>query len=230
VFGPVVDWRASIARESALFLAQIDREDVAPDAFADAWRGRYVPAMATVREGHREWVVLDVLHREMLEDTLRQFDCDPRALDSSLLAHWTLAWLRLDPWPDAAAGLASLKTQWPVVTLSNGNVALLVTLSRYAGLSWDAILGAEFAGVYKPDPRAYLGTAKALGVEPGELCLVASHHSDLSAARACGLLTAYIHRPLEYGGRPAPDLSSAQDWDYSTDSIESLAHQLDCAR
>ena len=115
-----------------------------------------------------------------------------------------------------------------MVTLSNGNVALLVALSRHAGFSWDAVLGAEFARAYKPDPQAYYATARALGLNPGELCLVASHHSDLSAARACGLLTAYVHRPLEYGGRPAPDLPFAEEWDYSAEGIDDLANQLSC--
>ncbi len=228
VFGTVVDWRGSIARESAPFLKAIGREDLDPGKFADAWRGRYQPAMAAVMAKGRPFVLLDALHREMLKDVLRSRDVDPCQLDDAMLGDWTRAWHRLDPWPDAVAGLVRLKRRFPIVTLSNGNVALLVAMARRAGLPWDAILGAEFARAYKPDPRVYLGTAAALAVAPGELCLVAAHHSDLAAARGCGLVTAYIDRPLEYGGRAAPDADAAQAWEWSADSLTGLADQLDC--
>ena len=226
VFGTVVDWRSSIARDAGPRLAALGRDDIDPHAFADAWRGRYQPAMALVRNGRRPWVVLDILHREMLLATLTGFGIDAVAPDEAALTDWTDAWRRLDPWPDAVAGLTRLKARWPIVTLSNGSVAMMVALARHARLPWDAILGAEFARAYKPDPRTYLATAEALGLEPGELCLVAAHHSDLAAARACGLLTAYVHRPMEYGGRPAPDAHLAQDWDWSAASLTDLADQL----
>jgi len=228
VFGTVVDWRTSIARESAAFLAQIDRADIDAHDFADQWRRRYLPAMAAVSGGQRGFVKLDILHREMLEAVLRDLGIDAASLDPALLADWTLAWHRLDPWPDAVAGIARLRTALPVVTLSNGNVSLMVDMARRAGFVWDAILGAEYARAYKPQPTAYLATADALAIEPHELCLVAAHHSDLAAARGCGLMTAYIDRPLEYGGARAPDADAAQDWEYSADSLTTLAAELGC--
>ena len=228
VFGTVVDWRTSIARESATFLARIDRGDIDAHDFADEWRRRYLPAMAAVSGSQRGFVKLDILHREMLESVLRDQGIDAATLDPGLLADWTDAWHRLDPWPDSVGGIARLRTTFPVVTLSNGNVALMVDMSRRAGLVWDAILGAEYARAYKPQPAAYLAAADALGLEPQELCLVASHHSDLAAARGCGLMTAYIDRPLEYGGARAPDADAAQDWEYSADSLTALAGQMGC--
>ncbi|KQT32355.1 haloacid dehalogenase [Sphingomonas sp. Leaf412] len=228
VFGTVVDWRSSIARESAGFLARIGRDDLDPADFADAWRRRYLPAMAMVGEGRRPFVVLDVLHREMLVDLLGARDVDVAALDPALIDDWSRAWHRLDPWPDSGAGLARLRRRFPVVTLSNGNVALMVAMARRAGLEWDAILGAEFARAFKPAPEAYLRTAEALAVAPGDLCLVAAHHADLAAARACGLRTAFVHRPMEYGGAPAPDADQAQDWDFHAGSLTALADVLEC--
>jgi 2-haloacid dehalogenase len=226
VFGTVVDWRTSIAHEVAPVLAQLGRDDVGPEAFAMAWRSRYNPAMEEVRSGRRPFVVLDVLHRETLEATLREFAIDPAAVGDERLAELNLAWHRLDPWPDSAAGLARLRDRYPVVSLSNGNVALMVDLSRYGGLTWDAILGAEHARAYKPDAAAYLRTAEALALRPDELCLVAAHHADLRAARACGLATAFVARPHEYGGAPAPDHHMGQDWEYSATSLLDLADQL----
>ena len=229
IFGTVVDWRGGVARESVPHLAAIGRADLDPHRFADAWRGRYQPAMAAVREGRRPWVVLDVLHREMLEATLAADGIDPAAVGEARLAEWTRAWHRLDPWPDSVAGLDRLRALAPVATLSNGNVALIVAMARRAGLRWDAVLGAELARAYKPSPQAYLATAAALAVAPGELCLVAAHNSDLAAARACGLATAYIHRPHEYGGAPAPDAHAAQDWDWHAGGLDDLAAQMEAA-
>lgn len=226
VFGTVVDWRSGIAREAAPLLDSLGRTDITPQAFADEWRAQYQPAMARVRSGERPFVILDTLHRETLEDLLTSLGIDPAAIGDERLHDLTLAWHKLDPWPDAVAGLIRLKGRFPIVTLSNGNIALMLDMARRAGLPWDAILGAEVSGHYKPDPQAYLTTARALAIQPDELCLVAAHHSDLSAARACGLLTAYVDRPMEYGGRPAPDRSFAQEWEWNAGSLAELADLL----
>jgi 2-haloacid dehalogenase len=228
VFGTVVDWRSGVARESTAFLSRIGRADIDPATFADAWRDRYGPAKASVRDDGRAFVVLDVLHREMLVDTLAGHGIDAATLAPALIDDWSTAWHRLDPWPDAVAGLARLRTRFPVVTLSNANVALMVALSRHGGLSWDAILGAEFSRTYKPAPETYRDAARALGLAPAELCLVAAHHSDLAGARACGLQTAYIDRPMEYGGARAPDADDRQRWDYDTAALTTLADRLGC--
>lgn len=228
VFGTVVDWRSSIAAESAGFLTRIGREDLEPAGFADAWRRRYFSVMTAYAASGRGFTRLDVLHREMLDETLLAKGIDPATLDEDLLQDWTFAWRRLAPWPDTVEGLTRLKSGFPIVTLSNGNIALMMEMARRGGLPWDAIMGAEVTQAYKPDPRAYLGTAEILGLEPGDVCLIAAHHGDLAPARACGLKTAFISRPNEYGGRRAPDADAVQDWEWSADSLVDLAEQLGC--
>ncbi len=230
VFGTVVDWRNSIAREVTPVLAGAGREDIDPHGFADQWRARYVPAMMAANKareatGSNAFVKLDTLHRAMLDDLLETLALD---LDEATRAELTLGWHRLDPWPDTIEGLSRLKTRFPIVTLSNGNISMMVAMARHARLPWDAILGAEIAGAYKPAPHAYLATAATLDIPPADLCLVAAHHSDLAAARAAGLRTAFVFRPLEYGGRPAPDLKAEQLWDYRATSFTDLADQLGC--
>jgi 2-haloacid dehalogenase len=226
VFGTVVDWRSSIASTAAAILAAAGRADVEPLAFTDDWRARYMAGMPEVARSGRGFVKLDILHREMLDALLADRGID---LDEAARTALVFAWHRLDPWPDSVAGLARLKRDFPIVTCSNGHIALLVTMARHAGIAWDAILGAEIAGAYKPARAAYLATAAALDLAPGELCLVAAHHGDLISARAAGLQTAFIHRPLEYGGRPAPDLAYERDWDYRATSLIDLADQFGCA-
>lgn len=229
VFGTVVDWRSGIAAQSARFLGAIGRSEIDAAAFADAWRSRYVDVMASFRASGRAFEPLDVLHREMLEQTLKAHGVEVAGLDTVLLDDWNRAWHRLDPWPDAVAALTRLRRGFPIVTLTNGNIALMLALARRAGLPWDALLGAELTRAYKPDPDAYLRVARILDVQPGELCLVAAHHSDLAAARRCGLRTAYVDRPMEYGGRTAPDAGAAEQWDWSVDALTGLADQLGCA-
>lgn len=228
VFGTVVDWRSSITAESATFLGRIGRGDLDPAAFTDNWRRRYLTGMAAYAKSGRDFTILDVLHREMLEETLEDEGVDPATLDDGLLQDWTFAWRRLTPWPDSVDGLTRLKGRFPIVTLSNGNIALMLEMARRGGLPWDAIMGAEVTRAYKPDPRAYLGTAEILGLAPHDVCLVAAHHSDLAAARTCGLKTAFVARPMEYGGRAAPDAKLAQDWEWSADSLADLADKLGC--
>lgn len=224
-FGTVVDWRSGVAREAAPFLARHGKADADPGAFADAWRRRYVPAMAEVSSGRRSFVRLDVLHRENLDGVVAEFGLDPSAIPAAELDELNLAWHRLDPWPDCVAGLTRLKAGYIIAPLSNGNVVLLLDMAKRAGLPWDAILGAEVVRAYKPTPESYLGTADMLAMRPDEVCMVAAHNDDLKAARACGLRTAYVRRPHEFGPHVARE--PKQDWDVVVDSLEELADKLD---
>ena len=72
VFGTVVDWRNSIAREGATWGPKKGLE-IDWFAFADAWRGLYQPAMEKVREDQMGWVNLDALHRMNLNQLSDQF-------------------------------------------------------------------------------------------------------------------------------------------------------------
>jgi 2-haloacid dehalogenase len=222
VFGTLVDWRTSIAREAE---AALKPRGHALDwgAFADAWRGEYQGAMDEVRSGRIGFSKLDVLHRRNLELTLKRFgvadldEDDKRALN--------LAWHRLDAWPDAAPGLARLKTKYLLAPVSNGNISLMVDLARRNRFPWDAILGAEVAGDYKPKPRVYLASAEAFDLKPEACMMVAAHSNDLAAAAALGLRTTHLARPTEHGpgrGEAAPSVPV----DFAVKSLEELAGKL----
>jgi 2-haloacid dehalogenase len=226
VFGTVVDWRGGVAREGASFLARHGKDPADAAAFADAWRGRYQPAMEEVRSGRRAFVRLDTLHRENLVAVLPEFGIDPAGVPAAELDQLNLAWHRLAPWPDVVAGLTRLKSRYIIAPLSNGNLVLMLDIAKRAGLPWDAILGAEIAQAYKPMPEAYLRTADLLAMRPREICMVAAHNSDLAAARRCGFCTAFVPRPAEHGPGQATDLRAEQDWDVVATDFEDLAQRL----
>jgi 2-haloacid dehalogenase len=223
VFGTVVDWRGGIIRDGAALGA---RKGLTVDwaKFADAWRGLYQPLLAEVRDGRRPWVPLDQLHREGLERVLAEFGI--AGLDEADIADLVLAWHRLDPWPDAVAGLTRLKRRHLLATLSNGNVRLTVDMAKRAGLPWDAVLGAEVARAYKPSPEAYLTTARLLGLPPGRCLMVAAHYSDLVAARGQGFRTCYVWRRDEWGTGEKHDLPADHGLDLVVEDFAELADRL----
>ena len=225
VFGTVVDWRVSVAREAEA-VGRAKGNDIDWTAFAVAWRKLYQPQMQRVRSGELPWTKLDDLHRMSLDRLIAEFGI--KGLTEEETDHLNRAWHRLDPWPDAVPGLTRLKTRYLLTTLSNGNVALMVNMAKRAGLPWDAILGAEPTRHYKPDPETYLGTADYLGVRPDQLMLVAAHNGDLAAASKVGLRTAFVPRPKEHGPGQTRDLTPERAWDFVATDFEDLARQLGC--
>ena len=221
IFGTVVDWHGSIVREMATLHPGVDG-----DAFARAWRDGYQPAMAPIREGRRGWTLIDTLHREILDGILPRFGLGH--LDEAARAHLNRVWHRLDAWPDSVEGLTRLKRRYTITTLSNGNIGLLTDMAKRAGLPWDCILSAEVFRAYKPDPAVYRGAARVFDLQPSQVMLVAAHHDDLAAARACGLRSAYIERPLEFGAAQVKDVSPQAGNHLHAASLTALADQLGC--
>jgi 2-haloacid dehalogenase len=219
VFGTCVDWRGSLIAEGPRFNTATDWP-----AFADAWRGRYQPMLEEVRSGRRPWTILDVMHREALDMLAPSFGLDK--LDEAARDDLTRAWHRLRPWPDTVAGLTRLKRLFVIGPLSNGNFALLTNMAKHSGLPWDVNLSCELYRAYKPQPATYLGAASLLGLPPAQVMLVAAHYADLQAAARCGLRTAYVHRPREFGDRPPNDLPPNPNVDFVAKDFEDLATQL----
>ena len=220
IFGTVVDWHGSIAAEVQKLKLPVDA-----NAFATAWRKGYQPAMARVRSGELPWTKIDDLHRMILDEILQEFAITH--LSESDKRHLNLVWHRLNPWPDTVRGLTQLKSKFTIVTLSNGNLGLLANMAKNAALPWDLILSAEVFRHYKPDPETYLGVAEIFDLQPLEVMLAAAHKDDLLAAHHCGLQTAFIERPFEYGrNHIRQDLHQESFTDYHAKDIMDLAVQL----
>ena len=221
IFGTVVDWHGSIVREMQALHPAVDAS-----AFARAWRAGYQPAMARVMRGEQGWTLIDDLHRGILDEILPRFGL--AHLTEAERQHLNRVWHRLDAWADSVEGLARLKRRFIITTLSNGNIGLLTRMAKRAGLPWDCVLSAEVFKAYKPSPETYLGVARVFDLPPRRVALVAAHHDDLAAARACGLRTAYIERPHEFGADHPKDVSPQPGNDMHCASLTALADRLGC--
>ena len=224
VFGTVVDWRTSIIRQGKQF-GKANGVEADWGAFADAWRGKYRPFMDKVRSGELPWTNLDALHRMGLEEVLADFEIYGLSEDSK--AELNLAWHRLDPWPDSVPGLYRLKRRFIVAPMSNGNVAMMTNMAKNGGLPWDCILGAEVARHYKPDPESYQTAVDLLGMQSGQVMMVAAHQADLLAAQKVGLKSAFVPRPLEHGPKNRPDPTPDPSFNVVANNFVDLADQLE---
>jgi 2-haloacid dehalogenase len=226
VFGTVVDWRTSLIND---FTAWGEKRGIKADwtALVDGWRAVYTASMNEVRKHpERGYVILDVLHRRSLETLVGQLRIS--GLDDADLHYLTMGWHRLHGWPDSVAGLTRLKTKYIIGTLSNGNVALLTEMAKFARLPWDLILSAELFEHYKPDPETYLGAARLLCLPPEQVMMVAAHNYDLKNAQKHGLKTAFVARPTEYGPLQKIDFEATGNWDVVTKDFGELAAWLGC--
>ncbi len=223
VFGTVVDWRGSITRQGQE-LGKAKGIDIDWEAFAEKWRAGSGPFMNKVRLGELPWTNIDTLHRMILDELLEEYNITGLSEDEK--QDFNKSWHRLDAWPDSSSGLTRLKKGYVIATLSNGNVALLTNMGKYAGLPWDCILSAELFHHYKPDPEAYKGAADLLGLPIEQVMMTAAHKDDLKAAREVGMKTAFVPRPDERGPKGNVDTSN-EDWIdvYATD-FNDLATKL----
>lgn len=226
-FGTVADWRGSITRQGERLAKVHGIEGVDWDAFARAWRAGYRPGLARVISGERDFVAVDVIHRERLEEILPDFGLHDRFSEEEK-ADINLFWHQLDPWPDSVPGLRRIKTKYLISPLSNGSLMLLTSMAKRAGLPWDFIISSDMSKAYKRDPKVSLTAVELLGLKPHQVMMGAAHNDDLEAAREVGLRTAYINRPTEYGPDQVKDFKATDAWDYIADSMEELADQLGC--
>jgi len=194
--------------------------------FLDDWKAAYRPTMDRVNRGEIPWTTVDEIYRKRLEELLVAYGITHLTPDE--ISALSRVWWRLRPWPDAVAGILRLKRRHIVTPLSNASFIGMVELARFAGLPWDCVITAENARCYKPRPEVYRTAMALLGLEPVEVMMVAAHNYDLAAARAQGMATAFVPRPLEYGPGQRTDLAAESDWDVVADGLENLAARLQC--
>ncbi len=98
----------------------------------------------------------------------------------------------VEAFPDVVPALRLLGARYRLATLSNGNADLArIGLAGHFSVS----LAAGALGFAKPDRRAFLAVAEAIGCEPAELLYVGDDPEiDVEGARLAGLRTAWINR------------------------------------
>jgi 2-haloacid dehalogenase len=223
VFGTVVDWRSGIAREAEAILGP-KAHVLDWGALANSWRRPILQAMAPVRSAERSYVTMDALHRETLDVALAEFGVTD--LDETEKHRLAMGWRRLDPWSDSIEGMHLLKAKHAVAALSNGNIALVLSMAKRSGIPWDTILGADLVRTYKPDAAIYDSASRFLDIAPSQVMMVACHPGDLDAAKSRGLMTAYVHRPLEWGPGTERPLPEAGRYDVIVHSFTELAEVM----
>lgn len=223
VFGTVVNWHESIVNESKDFAIRncLEFDQI---SFADRWRSGFRSLQARVANNQREYLSMDDIHMEVLDELLGDLGIPGISEEEKL--YFNRSWHRLSPWEDSVQGLHSLKETHVVSSLSNGNLSMLVALSKNSKLPWDCILSTEFFGTYKPDPRVYLGATGLMGMRPEETLMVAAHAYDLDAARFTGMKTCYVRRPNEFGAGKGDIHGDLSRFDIVTDSILEIQKYL----
>ncbi|GAO14349.1 uncharacterized protein UV8b_07518 [Ustilaginoidea virens] len=228
VFGTTVDWRTSVVDELTLRahrkqlgtlpsplksrLQNLGRDDWC--LFAQAWRNSYTRFVRAFNPESDAWKPIDEHHHDSLIQLLEEWGLEGLYTEDEVES-LSLVWHRLYPWPDTVDGLARLNSSGKLVlaTLSNGNEGLVRDLVDFAGLQVDELFCAETFLSYKPHPETYLGAARRLNLEPGQVAMVACHLDDLQGARKCGLRTIYVERPGEEAwGKESADFDEAKQW------------------
>ena len=223
VFGTVFDWHKSIYLETKTFTSQ-NRLSFDEFEFTDKWRAGFRTLQSEIATGKRNYLSMDDIHMEVLNELLEELKI--RHINKDKLIQFNQSWHRLIPWGDSLPGLADLKENHIISALSNGNLSMLVKLSKNSKIPWDSILSTEFFGTYKPDPKVYLGAIKMLDVLPKETMMVASHAYDLDGAKRAGMKTCYVHRPNEFGTGKSEDYGDLSRFDIVVDSFEDISQHL----
>tara|TARA_B110000263_G_scaffold145202_1_gene125982 strand:+ start:437 stop:1153 length:717 start_codon:yes stop_codon:yes gene_type:complete len=223
VFGTVFDWHKSIYLETKTFTSQ-NRLSFDEFEFTDKWRAGFRTLQSEIATGKRNYLSMDDIHMEVLNELLEELKI--RHINKDKLIQFNQSWHRLIPWGDSLPGLSDLKENHIISALSNGNLSMLVKLSKNSKIPWDSILSTEFFGTYKPDPKVYLGAIKMLDVLPKETMMVASHAYDLDGAKRAGMKTCYVHRPNEFGTGKSEDYGDLSRFDIVVDSFEDISQHL----
>jgi 2-haloacid dehalogenase len=169
-------------------------------------------------EVRREWFAL-AIHTALVTTATRRYESFAdlaAACFESLAARSALpitpadrdrlarAMAELPPHPDVPAALAALRERGNrLAALTNNPLALVRAQFRHAGLTslFDEVLSADEVRRLKPAPEPYHHAADRLGVDIGELMLVAAHGWDCAGARAAGARAALVRRG---GAAPLP--------------------------
>jgi 2-haloacid dehalogenase len=223
--GTILDWHTGI-RSKLEEIGKRRRIDVDWAAITNTYRRRSLARMTAGGPDFQPDFNIDDVHREQIERVMQEHALGQ--FTSGDFDEVQQAWHRLACWPDVPAGLARLRSRFIVASLTILSFRLIIDTCRRADITWDAVFSCEAIGFYKTRPQAYLRAAQWLQLDPSACMMVAAHPVDLAAAASVGYRTAFVRRPLEWGG----DETHATDQgpftpDYTVNSFEELADAFD---
>ena len=224
VQGTLVDFYSTLVREGAR-IGGAKGVDADWASVADAWRVLYREGLDAVIGGRSPWTTTDLIYRQGLDALLDRYPWGA-SFSSAERDQLTAIWRALDPWPDSQPGLTRLRERLVLSTLSNGSMRSVIGIVKNGGLPFDCVLTSALVRSFKPDPKVYQLAVDALGLPPERLLMVACHKYDLKAAKAFGMRTAFIRRPLEFGPEATVDLGSESYFDFEVDTVGELAERL----
>ena len=117
-------------------------------------------------------------------------------------------WDELAPWPGAGEVLCGLAEDRPIGVATNCSEVMGQRAAALVGAPFPAVVTAEAAGFYKPDPRVYTAGAAALGASVEEVLFVAGSPLDVQGADAAGM-TVVWHNPAGLMGAAAERVAVA---------------------
>jgi 2-haloacid dehalogenase len=118
------------------------------------------------------------------------------------------AWLELQPWPDVAPALQSLKQAGlRLAPLANFTPVMLERAAANPALQglFEDLISTGRGKTFKPDPRAYQLAVDAFGLKREEMLFVPSAGWDVAGARWFGYPTFWLNR----AGAPPEELAVA---------------------
>ncbi|MGW8374980.1 haloacid dehalogenase type II [Streptomyces sp. ODS28] len=203
ILGTLVDDTGGL--RAAIRHAAPGTDEAAADELYAVWQRHIDQEHHRIAQGQRAYADSDVLDAE----AARQVAAKAGITDPDTVARLATAGRRHSPWQDSAAGLARLARHFRVLGLSNASSSALLDLHAHSGLRWHLVLSGQAIAAYKPAPAAYRFALDTAGCAPDRALMVATHAWDLRGAQACGMRTAYVHRP---GGDPPADSDTFDGW------------------
>lgn len=171
--------------------------------FLELWRTRQLDVAALSNALQRGRIAFRECTALALSYALKRYRLEA---DARLREELVRAWNPLEPWPEANAVLAALKSKgYPLAILSNGDEDMLASLAARFDTPFDHVFSSEQCGMYKPHPSVYAIPARVLGID--DYLHVAGSANDVVGARAAGVRCYWSNRNADFVVLPdcAPD-------------------------
>ena len=207
-YGTLIDWEAGVRDYVTPILAMSSQRDVTPAQWVERWERIQFQMLRPYRP-YRE-----ILQRSY-DATMQYFGMEAFVDAGAGLARSIAEW---PPFADTRRALRRLAKRYRLAIVSNIDHDLLADSVGRLQAPFSALITAEDARAYKPDPKPLELAIARLAVEPSAILHAAfGWKYDLAPARALGMRTCFVNR----GG-----VTVDEPRDLEVPSLEALADAL----